>query len=57
MKPEYRLLPTTYGAPCVPIGLFWYGWSAEACTHWIIPIIGTAFVGMGLIATIVSSVK
>jgi len=57
MKPEYRLLPMIYGAPCIPIGLFWYGWSAEAHTHWIVPIIGTAFVGIGLIATIVSSVK
>ncbi|PMD29208.1 MFS multidrug transporter [Hyaloscypha variabilis F] len=52
MKPEYRLLPMIYGAPCIPIGLFWYGWSAEAHTHWIVPIIGTAFVGIGLIATI-----
>jgi hypothetical protein len=57
MKPEYRLLPMIYGAPCIPIGLFWYGWSAEAKTHWIVPIIGTAFVGIGLIATIVSSIK
>jgi MFS family permease len=57
MKPEYRLLPMIYGAPCIPIGLFWYGWSAEAHTHWIVPVIGAAFVGIDLIATIVSSVN
>ena len=55
LKPEYRLLPLIFGAPLIPIGLFWYGWSVEAHVHWIVPIIGTAFFGMGLIATIVSS--
>ena len=35
----------------VPIGLFLYGWTAEKHVHWIVPIIGTAFVGVGLIAT------
>lgn len=49
MKPEYRLPPLMLGAFLVPIGLFWYGWSAEYKTHWIIPIIGTAFIGIGTI--------
>ncbi len=35
----------------VPIGLFIYGWTAEKHVHWIVPIIGTAFVGVGLLAT------
>lgn len=30
------------GSVLVPIGLFWYGWSAEARLHWIMPIIGSA---------------
>jgi len=51
MKPEYRLPPMSYGAPLIPIGLFWYGWTAEYEVHWIVPIIGTSLVGMGLIAT------
>ncbi|MCJ1226294.1 hypothetical protein MMC12_002944 [Toensbergia leucococca] len=46
-KPEYRLPPLVFGAPFIPIGLFWYGWSARAGTHWILPIMGTAFVGLG----------
>jgi MFS family permease len=49
-KPEYRLLPLLPGSLVVPIGLFWYGWSAEAMTHWIVPIIGTAWVGLGTVA-------
>jgi multidrug resistance protein len=56
MKPEYRLPPIVYGAPLVPIGLFWYGWSAQAKIHWIMPIIGTCIVGFGLIAYFVSCV-
>ncbi|KAF5359949.1 hypothetical protein D9757_012234 [Collybiopsis confluens] len=32
----------------VPIGIFWYGWSAQAKIHWIMPIIGTTIFGFGL---------
>ncbi|KIV95065.1 hypothetical protein PV10_02764 [Exophiala mesophila] len=51
MKPEYRLPPLIPGSLVIPIGLFWYGWSAHARAHWILPIIGTMWVGLGLIAT------
>lgn len=50
-KPEYRLPHLMIGAALVPIGLFWYGWSAQARVHYIMPIIGTGFVGAGLLAT------
>lgn len=53
MKPEYRLPPMIPGGLFVPIGLFWYGWSAEAKVHWIVPIIGTGFIGFGLTAIFV----
>ncbi|KAI9732210.1 MAG: hypothetical protein M1834_004307 [Cirrosporium novae-zelandiae] len=49
MKPEYRLPLIIYVTPLVPIGFFWYGWSAQAHTHWIVPIIGTSFIGMGML--------
>jgi multidrug resistance protein len=51
MKPEYRLPPLIPGSFLIPIGLFIYGWTAQNRVHWIVPIIGTSFVGMGLIAT------
>ncbi|CAL8579930.1 hypothetical protein XPA_005661 [Xanthoria parietina] len=51
MKPEYRLPPMIPGAFIIPIGLFLYGWSAHFHVHWIVPIIGTGFVGLGLLAT------
>lgn len=39
--------------PLIPAGLFWYGWSAQAHTHWIVPIIGTSFVGFGILGIFV----
>jgi hypothetical protein len=49
MKPEYRLPPLIPGGLLIPIGLLWYGWSTEYKVHWIVPIIGTVFIGMGMI--------
>ncbi|KAL1725148.1 major facilitator superfamily domain-containing protein, partial [Schizophyllum commune] len=31
-KPEYRVPSLILGSMVIPIGLFWYGWSAEAAT-------------------------
>ena len=50
MKPEFRLPPLIPASFFIPIGLFWYGWSAENHIHWIMPIIGTGWVGLGMIA-------
>lgn len=47
MKPEYRLPLLPLGAVLLPAGLFIYGWTASYRVHWIVPIIGTAVVGMG----------
>ncbi|KUL87483.1 hypothetical protein ZTR_04575 [Talaromyces verruculosus] len=40
-KPEDRLPPLVLGSCLLPIGLFWYGWSAEAQVYWLVPILGT----------------
>lgn len=53
-KPEYRLPVMVLGGLLVPIGLFWYGWSAEAQVHWMVPIVGTGFVGAGVVLIFVS---
>jgi MFS family permease len=47
MKPEYRLQLLPYGAIIMPAGFFIYGWTAEKHVHWIVPIIGTMFIGIG----------
>lgn len=34
-KPEYRLITMMPGAVLLPIGLFWYGWTAEKKLFWL----------------------
>ena len=46
-KPEHRLPPLIVGTFVVPAGLLWYGWSAQYHTHWLVPIVGTSFIGAG----------
>jgi multidrug resistance protein len=48
-KPEHRLpmFLTIPGAVSLPIGIFLYGWTTYYGVHWIVPIIGTAFIGVG----------
>lgn len=48
-QPEDRLPPLLLGSCLVPIGLFCYGWSAQARTHWMVPIVGTGIFGAGLL--------
>lgn len=47
LQPEKRLPPTFVGAFCIPICLFWFGWSAKPDVHWIVPIIGSAWFSIG----------
>lgn len=51
LQPEDRLpfYMTIPGALSVPIGLFIYGWSADKHVHWIVPEIGNAVIGYGMI--------
>lgn len=51
--PETRLRPALYGSLVLPIGIFWFGWSARSSVHWICPIIAQciAFIGSYLIYT------
>jgi multidrug resistance protein len=48
-KPEFRVPLMIPGAILVPVGLFWYGWTAEKDTHWILPNIGAALIAAGVI--------
>ncbi|CAG9957337.1 unnamed protein product [Clonostachys rosea f. rosea IK726] len=51
-EPEFRLPPLIPGSFLIPIGLFWYGWSAQPHVYWIMPMIGLGWVDCGMIATI-----
>lgn len=51
-KPEFRA-PTMI--PCsilLPIGLLWYGWTAQTHRHWILPDIGAFLIAMGTVSGI-----
>lgn len=48
-EPEMRLPLCIPFAVFVPISFFWYGWSVQARTHWIVPIIGLFPFGVGMI--------
>ena len=49
LKPEYRLPMLMYSGPFIPAGLFIYGWAADYTVQWAVPLLGTMFVGIGLI--------
>jgi MFS family permease len=48
-RPEFRVPAMMVGSFLIPVGLFWYGWSAEARTSWIMPDIGAAIFCAGAI--------
>ncbi|RSM11747.1 hypothetical protein CDV31_006621 [Fusarium ambrosium] len=52
-KPEDRLILMKWLGITTPAGFFWYGWSAYYHTHWIVPILGTFFIGVGALFVIV----
>lgn len=47
LAPEWRLPPAFVGAFAIPLCLFWFGWTSRVEIHWIVPIIGTAWFGIG----------
>lgn len=56
-KPEYRLPLMVIAGSAVPMGLFLFGWTAQAQSHWILPIIGTSFLGFGVTLAFVGSTQ
>lgn len=47
IKPEKRLPPACVGAFCIPICMFWFGWTSRESVHWVVPIIGSGFFTVG----------
>lgn len=46
-RAEFRVPLMVPGAVMAPLGLFLYGWSAQARLHWIVPNIGAAIFSAG----------
>ncbi|KAI5474875.1 MFS polyamine transporter [Pseudohyphozyma bogoriensis] len=47
-RPEYRLVLTQLGMIVFPLGLVIWGWTAEARTHWVGPVVGEMVFAYGL---------
>jgi MFS family permease len=41
LDPEHRLYAAMIGSFLLPLGLFWFAWTARADIHWIVPMIAT----------------
>ncbi|KAI8625428.1 MFS general substrate transporter [Xylariaceae sp. FL1651] len=48
-KPEMVLPPTFVGCLAFPICLFFFGWTARASIHWIVPVIGSGLFSIGVV--------
>jgi len=46
-RSEFRVPLMFPGSALIPIGLFWYGWTAETHQHWILPNIGACIFAAG----------
>ncbi|KAK0557268.1 hypothetical protein OC844_005621 [Tilletia horrida] len=46
-RPEFRLPFVCLAALILAIGLFWFGWSAQAGTRWPLPFLGIFLLGIG----------
>ncbi|RDW89990.1 MFS transporter [Aspergillus mulundensis] len=48
-EPEYRLPPAILGSLLIPFGLFWFGWTMYPSVHWMVPVVGSAVFGCGVL--------
>lgn len=44
---EHRLVPALFAVWLLPLGLFWFGWTARSSIHWIVSIIGITLFAIG----------
>lgn len=44
---EHRLVPALFAVWLLPVGLFWFGWTARESIHWIVSIIGITCFAFG----------
>ncbi|KAI7127538.1 hypothetical protein KC343_g15760, partial [Hortaea werneckii] len=55
IAPEHRLYVGMAGAFGVPIGLFWFAWTAQPQTHWISPVLAGIPFAWGNLCVFVSA--
>lgn len=55
LPPEQRLWFAMFGAPAVPISLFWMGWTANPAISYWSPLIASVLFGYGILTIFISS--
>jgi len=55
VAPEHRLYAAMLGSLGIPIGLFWFAWTARSSVHWIVPIIASVPFAWGNISIFISA--
>lgn len=57
IPPEYRLYPAMIGSICLPIGLFWFGWTSRTTISWASPVIAIMIFAWGNLCVFVSTTQ
>lgn len=57
VPPEHRLYPAMFGSFGVPIGLFWYAWTAKTSVSWASPAVALVPFAWGNLCIFVSAIQ
>ncbi|KAJ5971476.1 Major facilitator superfamily domain general substrate transporter [Penicillium vulpinum] len=57
IPPEYRLYPALIGSVGLPIGLFWFAWTARADISWASPVVAIVVFAWGNLCVFVSTTQ
>ncbi|KAJ5893818.1 hypothetical protein N7495_005509 [Penicillium taxi] len=57
VPPELRLFPSLIGSMGLPIGLFWFGWTARADISWASPVVSIVVFAWGNLCVFVSTTQ
>ena len=55
LPPEFRLWFGMFGAPAIPLSLFWMGWTAYPSISYWSPLVASVFFGYGILCVFISS--
>lgn len=57
VPPEYRLMPAMIGSLGIPVGIFWFGWSARPDVSWASPAVAVAPFAWGNMCLFMSTIQ
>lgn len=55
--PEHRLHSAMVGSVAIPVGLFWFAWTARDSVHWSCPVLATIPFAWGNLSIFVSAIR